>query len=248
MTQIQWGIHDPDAFRRGYGQTKGIFDEFAASQKRNALEAAMRGYAMNPDDPNAVNALAQVDPATAIQVRQQQQTRQQAILEANREKIIAGAKIVRQLNPTDEASWQAARQAAANAGIDISEVPANFDPQYVQGLIATADALAPQSGSELMAVAPGTTVLDKQTGRPVYTNPGRPRYYPLAPGGRLVLDPSTDPSAVTSEATTASAGGGPEPGAVEEGYRFKGGDPARPENWEPVSGGPTVAPSGGFPR
>lgn len=31
-----------------------------------------------------------------------------------------------------------------------------------------------------------------------------------------------------------TAAGGPSPGAVEDGYRFKGGDPSKPENWEPV--------------
>ena len=43
------------------------------------------------------------------------------------------------------------------------------------------------------------------------------------------------------------AQGGPAPGTVEEGYRFKGGNPADPNAWEPVTaGGPQVAPAGGF--
>jgi len=43
------------------------------------------------------------------------------------------------------------------------------------------------------------------------------------------------------------ASGGPAVGTVEDGYRFKGGDPSDQRNWEPVQGGQTVAPSGGFP-
>jgi hypothetical protein len=44
----------------------------------------------------------------------------------------------------------------------------------------------------------------------------------------------------------APAASGPAPGAVEGGYRFKGGNPADPNAWEPVAGGPTPGASGGF--
>lgn len=71
---------------------------------------------------------------------------QSAALKANQEKILLGAKIVRQVNPKDEASWQMARQAAQRAGVDISDVPPNYDPNYVQQLVTVADALEKQSG------------------------------------------------------------------------------------------------------
>lgn len=63
----------------------------------------------------------------------------------------------------------------------------------------------------------------------------RPRYE------RLAREAKVDPwSVVGDQAAPAGGGGGggsgsgPQPGAVEDGYRFKGGDPADAKNWEPV--------------
>jgi hypothetical protein len=39
----------------------------------------------------------------------------------------------------------------------------------------------------------------------------------------------------------ATPSAGPTPGTIEDGYRFKGGDPAQQENWEPVEGGATAS-------
>lgn len=148
---------------------------------------------------------------------------QKALIEANREKIIMGAKLVRQVkaqNPgiSDDQAYQMSLPALQQAGIDTSTLPPPGSPdagQFVKNAFAIADALDPQ-GQELMAVAPGTNVIDKRTGKPVYQNPARPRYYPVQPGGKLVLDPS---------------------------YNGGGSDE---DDWEIINGGPTAPQSGGF--
>lgn len=66
-------------------------------------------------------------------------------------------------------------------------------------------------------------------------------------GGRWVSPPATgiqgggDPNLAAAAPNT-----GPQPGTIEDGYRFKGGNPADPSAWEAVQGGPTQPASGGF--
>lgn len=58
------------------------------------------------------------------------------------------------------------------------------------------------------------------------------KYLPVAPGGRLVLAPG---SARGTAAASSPSVPMPSVGAVEDGYRFKGGDPSSQSSWEPVS-------------
>jgi hypothetical protein len=52
------------------------------------------------------------------------------------------------------------------------------------------------------------------------------------------------PRAMVGGQPSAAPSGAPAVGSVEDGYRFKGGDPSKQENWEPVQGGATAsAPS-----
>lgn len=66
----------------------------------------------------------------------------------------------------------------------------------------------------------------------------------LRPGNFVPPAPVNIPYGASIE---GAGGGNPAPGTVEDGYRFKGGNPGDPNNWEPI-GGPSPGGSGGFPR
>lgn len=61
------------------------------------------------------------------------------------------------------------------------------------------------------------------------------RHAPQAADG-LIPGVANPESAIMAPSPSApqSARGGPQPGAIEDGYRFQGGDPANPANWERV--------------
>jgi len=144
MVEINWGLLDPNAYQRGYQQTQGIFDDMAAKSKQNALDNALRQYATNPGDPNAVNALAQVDPRMAIQVRQQQAQAQQQGAEAFQGTIKSAAEMIqrmKQANPQmpDEQVYGTVRQTLIQMRAPGAEQsPEQFDPQYYQGILSMA--------------------------------------------------------------------------------------------------------------
>ncbi|MGL5736629.1 MAG: D-Ala-D-Ala carboxypeptidase family metallohydrolase [Beijerinckiaceae bacterium] len=62
------------------------------------------------------------------------------------------------------------------------------------------------------------------------------------PGDRIYSGPRSG----LADALRGGGVGGMQPGHVEDGYRFKGGNPGDPSAWEPVSGGPTQPASGTF--
>lgn len=243
MTSANWGLLDPNAFARGYQQSSGmiggIVDNFRQGEKDNAL----RQYAMNPNDPNAVNALAGADPRLAIQVRQQQ-------AEAMKAKQEQDAKVIASLarDANDPQTFdQAVDQVVAMGYPDAAQFKGKFSPALRSALMAAGgikdEAQAPTSLERnyefYKRTAPNLApkYLENQA-NPV-------RFVPDGQGGVTVVDPAAFQAGPTGPA--AQTGGGPQPGTIEDGYRFKGGDPARPENWEPVQGGPTAPQSGGFP-
>jgi hypothetical protein len=182
-------------------------------RRESETQNALAKYAQNPDDPEALQGVIRNNPQLGMQLQERRQQQAMRGLEAHREKIVMGAKIVRQIQPKDDAGWQQVLQMAQQVGIDLADVPQQFDPQYVQGLISVADALDPQSGDQGFTLGPGQARYGPG-GQLVAKGPPRPpRYYPVQPGGKLVLDPSYGGEEGDDEWEYVLPQGGPTPQA-----------------------------------
>jgi hypothetical protein len=213
--------------------------------QRNALAKAYDPATGAIDPARARAAYAGAgDIEGAMQFDAQQRQQRQAVSAQQRADAIAAANIIRQVNPTDDASWQQVLGMARQYGIAVPpEVPQTFDPRFVEHFVAGAEALRPQEEYTLGAGDVryrGNQVIGRGA-------PQRPRYVPVPPGGRLILDPSYGTPPGTPPPAQSQVVAPPAVGTVEDGHRFRGGDPADPANWEPVQGGASPNGSRTFP-
>lgn len=215
-------------------------------QEERQRDEALATYAANPDAPEAVNALLKVDPRLALQVRGQQQQQIAQEQEQRRadlplmEKLLGFAQ--------DEATYQQALGVARQYGIETDALPQTFDPAWRDQQLAVVKLLNSPQGQEAASNA-GKQAMDAgfQPGTPEFTDAVR----------RIISASMAQPFTGTQGETRLytpdvfgggrQVQGGPAPGAIEDGHVFKGGNPADPNAWEPVSqGGPTPQASAGF--
>lgn len=158
-----------EEFRNGMAQGRETF-------RQGAQDNALAGLARNPDDPEAQRQLMGINPdamnkitdrRTALTKAKNDETK--LALEENRDNIMKGAQIVRQMNPTDQASWDQVLVVAKRAGIPITQDWAEYNPDLVKGLIAQANTFEPlksdtASPYKFLVNEQGVYVGDERTG------------------------------------------------------------------------------------
>jgi hypothetical protein len=199
------------------------------TNKQNMGRNALAALVQNPNDPQALAALAKVAPEQAMQFRSQQATLAKTQLAEHQEHILTGSQIIREMKPHDQASWTATLQAAQRAGVPVSElgVPMEWNDQtaqYAQQLVGVADALKPQAENDVQNIpyqaGGGVLQYDKRTGTV---------HELVAPN-----DGSHPSGAPAGGAITAT---GPNGQKIQLNQQTG--------QWEPI-GGPTPQASGGF--
>ena len=221
-----------------------VAQAFAAGrQQRQDMETqrAMGALLGNPNDPQALQRLGQFNPQMAMQYQAQQQEAAIKQIEANRDKILMGAQIFRAAkaknpNVPDEQLYASILPSLQQMGINTQGLPQPGDPQlpqYLQSIMAIADGLAPAKESQDPSFIREADIL----GIP---REEAARLWKQRQGTVMI-------NGIPHMASPNIAQAGPQPGQVEDGYRFKGGNPADPNAWEPVGGAGGNA-SGNFPR
>ena len=241
MTQINWGLLGQPvdvggAFQQGLAQGQQV-------RRERETDNALRALIANPDDPNAVNALARYDPRAAMGIQQQQQQRAAAAHERDvRMRAAQGDPQARAelaaVNWDDyrglakdelesaKAGWKVIGQAALMA-----DTPEEWD--RLAGQLAQTD---PSFQQYVGRFDLRQAVLAQAEQAKAEMERLEPKYQVVPEGGMLVN--TKDPAALGQ---VGGGQGGPQPGAIEDGYRFKGGNPADPNNWEPADGVPPVS-------
>lgn len=220
MPEINWGMGImPDIGGNAMAAFQAGQERKQQELGRNALSA----YATDPSEGN-LNALAHYAPEFVIKHRGDVAAASEKQRGETAKYVANAAFHIITLPPEQRpAAWDAYIEQGAQQHPDLMQYKGQYSPQALDALVAEAG--KSQEFAQFQ----------------------QPRYTPVGEQGLAGFQYGVPIQQSGQPQNFAQAPAAPQPGMVEDGYRFRGGNPADPNAWEPVSqGGPTVSQSGGF--
>lgn len=249
MAELNWNLLQvPDIAQNALA----AFDQGRQRKQQDEARNAFATYAANPNEAS-LNALAPHNPQFVMQQRATLQKQQQDAQAQHREQLVLISRLLD--HAKDEPTYQQALAAARQGGIDLAEVPQTFDPNWVSQTRMLVTAMQDPKAPEILSTY-GKIAADRglQPGSPEFTafvtqawQADQVKTIPYTQGGGVAgYNPATGvtntivaPNPGGYAAGTPVGGGsqgGPQPGAVINGHRFKGGNPNDRNSWEVVGG------------
>jgi len=249
----------------GFGNALALGMQLGNQIKQQRADNALSAYGQNPGQ-DTIGGVYKADPRLGIQVQRleaqrvtdqrEQQAASQKVTKTAADQLPIVGRLLTYAKQGPEQWAQAVRQAHA-MGIDVSQVPQQFDPNWADQQIGFINAVSTPQGQEALSAAgkqaadmgyrPGTPEFHAKVSE-IWQADQR-KFYPLTPGGglagvgadgaaQLVIAPNDGSQAIGAPAARAGAS------KTINGktyYQHNG-------KWydEPV-GGPTPQASGVFP-
>lgn len=242
-----------------------IGETFSNAYKQGQENRALTDYARAPDNMNALNALAPFKPDYVVQQKQamaQQAAKQQQEAkihelttravqgdpQARSELAYYNSDLYLKLGDAQKKQVDGIMHTIGQQAFNILQLPEEQQPAALQTALQTLQAQGVDTSQfkmtgnvkqDLLSALAQSGQLDN------WEQFSQIKYQPIGEAGLMGTQygrPLQQGGQVQNFAQNV-----PQPGHVEDGYRFKGGNPADPNAWEPVSaGGPTQPASGGF--
>lgn len=238
---INWGLAQGGGFQNALAMGMQMGAQAREAKERKEYRNALAQY--DPNNPETIKPIMEVDPRTGLHLQQQAQRAQAQQTEQRRADLPMMTRLLEHAAQGPE-QWQQARGLAQQYGIDVSGLPEQFDPEWAQSQAQTMKLLATPEGQEALSTAgkqavdmgfqPGTpdfqakvTEIWQQNGAIPYTDSeGATRLYIPGRNGVRTSQQITEGTVIENDAG--------------ERMVFRGG------KWEAMTGGGAGNSAGGF--
>ncbi len=240
------------------------FEHGQAQRKQRDGQNAMTAYAQNPGDMGSLNALAAHDPKFVVEQKQQMAAQQQAgqdrqligdalanpdpqAREMARQRLAyTNHEFYQKLGAEQKAVTDNTMKVIGQTAFQILQMPEDQQGPALQRALQGLSAQGVDVSKIDLSQGPKQTLLSAlaMTGQlNDWEKFSQPNYTPVGEGGLAGFQFGQP---IQQGGQAQNFGATVQPGQVEDGYRFKGGNPADQNAWEPVGQGGQTPASGGF--
>lgn len=257
MVDINWGLAGGNNALANFQTGMQLGQQFRKNQREEETRNALATLTANPGDKTAAATLMQNSPELGLKWQGMQQDAATAKGKAHNEQLTQLGRLLN--HARDEGTYQQSLAAAKAIGIDVSQAPANFDPNWVQQQKLVVSAFEKDGGAALSNFGKIATDMGLQPGTPEHAakvvdlwRAEQIKTIPYSAGGAVAgyntaTGESFDIIKPEYRSGEGSASGGVQEGATAtnpqtgEKIQYRGG------KWVPMTGGTASNGGGNFP-